>query len=136
MRTLNVIMILMALLLSACSKDNDNHVDPSEIVGTWRLIEQLADPGDGSGTFQPVSSQKTIEFFSNGTFSSNGTLCMMSTGSSQASTGTYSTVDSSLSVDNCNQQVWLGITYEMDGSHLILNYPCIEPCRQKYEKIQ
>ena len=41
-------------------------MDQNEL-GTWRLIEVRADPGDGSGTFQPVISSKTVTFETNGT---------------------------------------------------------------------
>ncbi|MFT4543553.1 MAG: hypothetical protein ACI9EQ_000001, partial [Bacteroidia bacterium] len=27
-------------------------------------------------------------------------------------------------------------TYEIDADYLILNYPCIEPCREKYERVE
>lgn len=35
----------------------------------------MADPGDGSGTFQPVESDKTIEFKNNGSVITNNSLC-------------------------------------------------------------
>jgi len=52
--------LLVVGMLSACNKD-DNKSNTS-IVGNWKLIEVLEDPGDGSGTFMSVDSEKTITF--------------------------------------------------------------------------
>jgi hypothetical protein len=51
--------IAVMAFLSACNTENQNE----GLVSKWHLIEQLMDPGDGSGTFQPVTSDKTISFF-------------------------------------------------------------------------
>ncbi|NNJ37670.1 MAG: hypothetical protein HKP23_00325, partial [Flavobacteriaceae bacterium] len=53
-------LLLFFLLLSlACTSD-----DPEiEILGEWQLVEVLADPGDGSGKFKSVDSNKRITFF-------------------------------------------------------------------------
>ena len=105
----------------------------SELVSKWALIEILADPGDGSGQFQPVSSDKTVEFFQDGTVTSNGSICTMGTESTSGSSGTYSEVDMTIDVVDCTGG-HIPLSYEMDGSFLILNYACIEPCREKYEQ--
>lgn len=101
----------------------------SPLIGNWKLTEILADPGNGSGTFNPVTSNKTLTFDANGTVSSNGTICDMSTVSNTSSTGTYTTTTNSINSSSTT------IIYELTGTTLILNYPCIEPCKAKYIKI-
>ena len=126
------LLILLSLLSAiSCNKDDDKNAD-TELIGKWGLIEILADPGDGSGTFHAVQSNKIIEFHSNGTITSNGTICDMSIESSNSTSGTYSIADSTISSIDCNNQ--MKIRFEKNGSSIIINYPCFEPCRAKYVK--
>tara|TARA_R110002072_G_scaffold31648_2_gene97389 strand:- start:125 stop:517 length:393 start_codon:yes stop_codon:yes gene_type:complete len=117
----------IVLLFSSCKKEEE-----PELVNTWKLIEMLADPGDGSGTFQPVASDKLVQFYANGTVTSNGFLCQMGTESNSGSSGTYSEAEMSLTPNNCGIAPFV-IYYEFEGANLILNYPCIEACRERYE---
>ena len=55
---------LMIFCLSSCTSANEENSTINEI-GSWKLIAVLADPGDGSGVFQPVLSDKTIIFETN-----------------------------------------------------------------------
>jgi len=121
------LFVFTALTFGSCNQN-------PELVSKWKLIEQLADPGDGSGVFMPVTSNKTIEFFEDGTISSNGDLCLMSTESGNGSSGTYSETDHVVTPDDCGNYGF-SITYELDSTNLILNYPCDEPCREKYESV-
>jgi len=124
----NFILYLIIIgSLSSCNKSNDNI--NSGLVGQYKLIEVLADPGDGSGIFQSVSSDKKIEFHSDETVTSNGELCNMGIESNSATNGTYSLVDSTINSTNCNN-----LKFELKGNELIINYPCIEPCRAKFIK--
>ena len=116
------------VILSACDKH-----DRSELEGEWQLIEVLADPGDGSGTFQAVSSNKIIEFNSNGTLTSNGDLCTMTSSSGSATSGTYELVDSTITAGCVN--AGMPITFKHVGNELIVNYPCFEACQHKYKKL-
>jgi hypothetical protein len=125
----NLILIVLIIgTLNACSKKE------SESTNKWRLIEQLSDPGDGSGVFMPVVSDRTIEFFDDSTIVSNGNLCSLDIGSNQETTGTYSETDGYIYPDGC-MEVDFKISYEISGDELILSYFCIEPCRHKYLKI-
>ena len=128
-RYLTVFVVLSCFLFS-CSEED------SEVVSKWKLIEQLADPGDGSGTFQPVESDKTVTFYEDETFISNGTLCTMTVNVGNGSTGSYSLQDSTITVDGCGFSTPYAMTFEVQGSFMILNYPCIEPCREKYAMVQ
>ncbi len=98
------------------------------VVGKYKMIEYLLDPGDGSGTFQPITSNVIVELHSNGTVTSNGDLC---TGmpSNTPTNGTYSLTDWIITTANCTD-----LTFEIFGPNLIVDYPCIEPCRGKLLK--
>lgn len=125
------ILLLLLIVLNSCS-DTDN--SNSTIVSKWKLAAILSDPGDGSGTFQPVVSEKCIEFYSHGTFYSNGSLCSTSIASDSNSTGTYSFSTNVLFPSQC-QQDGFQIFMEITDSNLILSYPCFEPCSEKYIQI-
>ncbi len=129
---LKLLFVLMGLfvLSSSCNKYPCDLCDG--ICGKWKLVEELMDPGDGSGTFQPVSSTKEIEFFGNGTFEANGEMCVMANQSSSTQTGTYDSSGSTFSPDNCSSQTPLTYSYSISGDTLILSYPCFEGCQQKY----
>lgn len=131
----NISFILIAVLVSifvGCNQTEENINPTSE----WLLVAQLMDPGDGSGTFQPVTSDKTVSFFEDGTITSeNGSICigeLWSGGTS--SSGTYSESTMIIDVTNCTGG-HAPLSYEMNGGFLILNYACIEPCREKYELV-
>lgn len=70
----NIIFLMLISLLVSCNSDDQENSTP-ELIGTWKLTEVLADPGDGSGTFKAVQSNKTIEFKNNGTIVTNTSLC-------------------------------------------------------------
>ena len=127
-----VIITLSFLILLSCNRNDDNV--PVELLAKWLLIEQYADPGDGSGDFVSVSSSKTIEFYANRTVISNGSLCIMDINSDEESTGTYNDSENSITPEGC-RFTGFGISYEIEVRYLIVNYPCIEACRQKFRKI-
>ncbi|MBI9037124.1 MAG: hypothetical protein JEY97_03250 [Bacteroidales bacterium] len=126
-----IFLLGFAIIVFSCDKNNDKQVD-SDLIGKWGLIEVLADPGDGSGTFHSVQSNKIIEFHDDGTITSNGEICDMSIETNNSTSGAYSLIDSTISSNDCSNQ--MNISFEQNGSTLIINYPCIEPCRAKYEK--
>jgi hypothetical protein len=119
-------------ILFSCNNESDPNSN-NELIGNWKLIEVLADPGGGSGTFSSVESEKTITFESDGTITSNGILCDMSINSDNPTSGTYSNPESTFNSSDCNNPDY-NFTFEQNESTLIINYPCIEPCRAKYIK--
>jgi hypothetical protein len=121
------------LILTSCQKDNCT--SNKGIVGEWLLIEELMDPGDGSGTFQSVTSDKEIKFCDDGTFEGNGDMCTMTNQSSTTHSGTYDTSTETFSPDNCMSMAPMSFQYSVNGDILILTYPCICGCQQKYERI-
>ena len=115
---------MLAGIMSSCSQD-----ETTQLIGKWKLIERLLDPGDGSGTFQPVNSNKIIEFHSDSTITSNGEICTYGMESDSTTTGTYSLVDFTISSSNCTN-----LSFELNGNDLIINYGCIEWCKAKFLK--
>lgn len=140
----HIIIGLVLTLLNCSSDDIKTHTENENLIGKWKLIEQLADPDDGSRTFDPVESNRTIEFFSNGVVVVNGSLCYMSVEVDKKNSGIFevmsddaadTTNDGFLTPSNCEfSEVKIYFDLPLSG-HLILWYPCIEPCGQKFVKI-
>ena len=128
-----ILSIGLVLLTISCSEDKTDSV--TGIIGQWKLIEVYADPGDGSGTFQTVESDKKVVFLKDGTVTSNGTICSISTESNNPTSGTFSIAESTISSSDC-VETELGIHFEIINSQLILRYPCFEACEEKYMKIK
>jgi len=120
------------LCVFSCNNDDDTTVDP-DLLGTWKLIEQLVDPGDGSGTFQSVTSDMELTFLAAGALQvSNGTLCSLAIDTEGNSTESYSIDENTISV-NCDSIT--SISFEIKEGSLFLYFPCIEGCAQKYQKV-
>ncbi|OUR94258.1 hypothetical protein A9Q87_01020 [Flavobacteriales bacterium 34_180_T64] len=130
-----VLFFALIGLLFSCNNDDSNNYSETELIGRWKLAETLADPGDGSGTFSTVISEKIIQFHADGIVTSNGTLCDLSILSETPSNGTYSMTELTISSSECVSS-GLGISFELSSSILIMNYPCIEPCKAKFIKIE
>ncbi len=123
----------LLLLVSSCKKETST--SSNGIVGEWELIEELIDPGDGSGTFQPVSSNKEIKFYGDGTFEANGEMCTMADQASSQHQGTYDASINTFSPSGCITVMPLSYSYSVNGNTLILSYQCIEGCQQKYSRM-
>ena len=129
----NYFLTIAIFFLTFTSCDKDENATTNSLEGTWKLTEILADPGDGSGTFNPISSNKKLIFDNNGNITSNGLICDMSVETNSSTTGTYSISNSTINSANCQNST---IKYELNGNTLILVYPCFEACKSKYTKIQ
>lgn len=135
----NVSLILSIFFFISCS-DANRSVNPqaqinkesNELRGEWHLIERLLDPGDGSGTFQAVNEDKSISFFQDLRFESSQKLCHMITGSHDNGSGSYSISERTIYPENCDFET--KIVFEIDKDHLIIYYPCIEACAEKYRR--
>lgn len=127
-----ITLAVIILTVISCTKNDDN-TSSNLLKGTWKLTEVLADPGDGSGTFNSVNSSKNLIISNGGNLSSNGAICDMSIETNVSSTGTYSEVNSTINSANCPNNT---IKYELNGNTLILIYPCFEPCQAKYTRVQ
>ena len=121
--------LLIVFILTGCDKESGT----TDIIGEWELIEVLADPGDGSGQFRPVSSDKRIRFFEDGTYTSTGSICDFSIESEGDSTGTYLLSDSGYRI-SCSEAPEFTIGLRIEDGYLIVTFPCIEPCLHKFRK--
>lgn len=129
MKTLLPIAIAI-LLLCSCHDNKTNGLS-----GKWKLTEELIDIGDGKGTFQPTDTDQVIEFLADGTFTATTSLCQTPGPDSGQGSGTYSTETMELTPTNCAGES-RSLPFELKGGALILRLPCIEPCQQKYERIE
>ena len=133
-------ILLILLLFSACNNpdcDDTLGICPVEIESTWLLREILMDPGDGSGTFSPIISNRTLTFFEDGTFNSVGSLCSLSADDNQETSGSINYSDGLLEFMNCYDNTsaeMISLPFSINGDELILSFPCDEPCQLKYQK--
>lgn len=129
----NTLVGLSLLSLVICCTDDEIEKE-SNLIGTWKLKEVLFDPGDGSGEFQPVDINKNIEFLLDGTISSDQYLCFAGNAAGSPSSGVYILPDSILQIDDCPDTP-IPMRFSVQGQSLIISYPCIEPCQEKYVKV-
>ena len=108
--------------------------DTSLLVGTWRLAEFYSDPGDGSGSYSAVESDKEIVLRADSTWASNGNLCGITTEAGVPSAGFYSPAGSAMRVTNCDFPSIGG--YSLLSGRLTISYACIEGCGERYRKIR
>ncbi len=123
---------LLAILLFASCKKTDT-INGSGILGNWKLIEVLADPGDLSGKFMKVQSNKKIIFTSDSSFTCTGNICDMSIEANVSSRGVFRQLDKKVIPENCSN---VNLIYTLDGNTLLISYPCIEPCISKYVRVK
>lgn len=130
---LPVILCLLLIGLFSCEEDAEEKTDGTEIVGNWNLIQAFADPGDGSGTFEDVNSSKKLVILSDGTFTSNYSMCVINAETDETGSGTYNAADSLMYPDGCDYKLWF---YMTQSGYLEVYYPCIEGCGERYEKVE
>ncbi|WP_299221811.1 hypothetical protein [uncultured Aquimarina sp.] len=132
MKKYTFLFLIPLLFVFSCSSDDDTIVNP-DLLGKWQLIEQLVDPGDGSGTFQPISSDLELEFLEEGILEvSNGSLCSLAIDSEGNSTESYSIDENTINV-TCDTPISIG--FEIKEGSLFLYHSCIEACGQRYQKL-
>lgn len=125
-----ILFILFTVgILFSCNNDDDSNSNV-ELIGNWKLVEIYSDSGDGSGNFEIVNSEKSIEFKNDGTLLANGELCVLNSDSNTSVNGTFSESDLTIDTPNCAT-----LAFEQDGNELIIAIPCDEPCLAKYRKI-
>ena len=130
-KTLFLMVIVIAILYS-CSNDDEFNSE-KRLIGNWKLIEILADPGNGSGTFQSVESNKTVEFKIDGIITTNSSLCDPYS-DEMITSGSYSLDDKTITT-NCQNTNIATINFELQNQYLILNFLSNEGYSQKFRKI-
>lgn len=129
----NLIVIWFCIVSLTACQENNHTLPNTELIGNWRLVEVLSDPGDGSGVFVTVDSEKTMTFQSDGTLTSNGSLCDLYFTDLIPSSGAYSLIDSTYTTNDCGFAD-VKYAFEQYGNTLVLSYPCIEACQSKFVK--
>lgn len=125
--------VALVAFFSSCGKDDsDNNTEnlPEGVSSQWKLIAQYNDPGDGSGGFEPVESNKSLVFYDDGTLVCYGSLCSTLTGSDVSNNGVYDASNFIITTEECDQYT---VRYAYEDDYLILKYPCDEPCHEKYQ---
>ncbi len=133
MKKIVILCSLIGMFSSCKNDDNDVETPNTDLIGNWKLIETLIDPGDGSGAFISVESNKTITFHEDGKITSNGSLCNVSIEANTPTSGTYSKTDSTFNSQDCNNNEH-NYNFKHEGLTLIVEFPCFEPCKEKYTK--
>ena len=132
MKTLTFILLLLfGLFLITCKKDNPGEGDNS-LTGKWKLSEVYADPGDGSGTYHPVSKTNTDYVI----FKADGTL----DGTAFPNDASYVIKDTvTLAITSKNNEVE-NYLYKIKNGVLQMSpngpYFCIEGCGQRFNKVK
>ncbi|MEW7279317.1 lipocalin family protein [Aquimarina sp. 2201CG1-2-11] len=133
MKKIALLCSLIGVLYSCKNDDNNTETPNTDLIGNWRLIETLIDPGDGSGTFTAVESDKIITFHEDGKITSNGSLCDVSIETNTPTSGTYSKTDATFNSKDCHNGDHT-YNFKHEGLTLIVEFPCFEPCKEKYTK--
>lgn len=123
--------VLLFGFFSSCATDEAPNLNDSKLLGTWQLTEILIDPGDGSGSFEMVQSEKILEFGSDGIVTSNGQINRASIESNMPSSLRFSKKESVIYTEG-----FASMKFELKDSVLVLNAPCIEACQSKYVKVR
>lgn len=126
-------MLLFVVFLFSCSKNDEtteNLSESPEFLGKWKLKQILIDPGDGSGVYENVAYDAYLTMNSDGTVTlTNQTFCP----GTQIVTANYY-ADEDKIVPSCYGDGF-SIVYSLQEGNLILSYPCVEQCLNKYEKV-
>lgn len=112
---------------------DDEEENENQLIGIWKLIEVLADPGDGSGTFMAFESDKTIEFKDNGTVTTYTSLGEHFS-EEVVKSGSFSLNNNTITTNSQNPDIQK-IFFELNNQNLILNFISLEGYSQKFEKI-
>lgn len=134
MKKLSLLLLLTIFMVSCASEDKTLEFTEDNLIGTWKLVESYADPGDGSGTYQPVANGYTFSLNNDGTFTSERIP--------ECEFGTYRIESARLFfMYDCPEYTE---TFEdiakFEGSRLVTSplspSACIEGCGSKFKKIK
>jgi len=128
------LLLLAACVLSACQKDQDDRLTLTVLEGTWLLTEVLFDPGDGSGAFRKVDSERQLSLAPDNTFSANYDVCQAIEEGEKFS-GSFDRIDTHEFLIQCAGSLLNSVQGRLEEGYLVLYYPCDEPCAYKFRKI-
>jgi hypothetical protein len=118
--------IVVLIGITGCANDSGKEIFDNTLSGEWYLAEVLADPGDGSGTFQPTTQELKLQIFSSGLYISSESLCNAGSGMS----GTFDIEEGKIYPVNCNYS----LGFKVEEGELYVYFPCIEPCAYKFRR--
>jgi len=133
MKNLFLIFLFATITSSSTTFKSPVDLDNKEITGKWQLTESLADPGDGSGTWQTVENGRTLEFDENGMVYSSTSFCY----GEQINEATFDASEKMISSNCADRNVEL--SYELKEGKLFItphNPRCAEACGTKYSKLE
>jgi len=132
-----ILYTLLSFVVSCANKDDYFDGSQGQLLSQWKLIAMYTDPGDGSGDFETVSSNKIISFYSDNVILSNGDLCIMGTNTTDGSFGTFTIgTTNTIMPSSCAAEQPFSMTFVIENSILLIYYTCIEACVEKYELIE
>lgn len=114
------------IIVFACSKSSDNN--SNSLVGKWKLIETLSDPGDGSGTWMQTNSYSTIQF-------NNDSSAYEIPADQNRTLNHYSILNDSTTILFYSDNTSLKLYFKIEQNILTLMGGCIETCGSKYKRI-
>jgi hypothetical protein len=114
MKNLGKLLVIFFLMMHVSCQD-----ESELLIGEWSQTEEFYSTG-GPPIYKPATGN-SMTFRANGTFSSTSPSC----------SGTYS--DGTLTFDNCWKRV--RASYKVKGTTLTLNFTCVEPCGEKFTKV-
>lgn len=124
--------LILVLLTIACDSED---VNPDSLIGTWRLSQTLADPGDGSGVFRPATTEEFINIAIDGSYHSSFSLCQFGN-NGEVNTGSIDTLQQVFIPENCS---WgdspAMLPYQLQNGELTISFQCIEACAHLYVKV-
>lgn len=138
--------LLLIWTVMACQDETADPIDDSPkramkenngLIGKWKIVEYLGDPGDGSGTYHEVKDEVAhiIEFKENGEF-------VEVKGQGQSSVplfNAYKILDDKriemIPIDKtAPSHTWY--YSDLSASKVTLSYGCIEACSGKYVAVE
>jgi hypothetical protein len=118
---------IFLMIATGCSKST-TQTDTGSIVGKWIETSYLADPGDGSGTWQPDNSGSNYFIFRK----DSSADCSANTYFSKLES--YHTYSDSTLVLVYSDGTTVHHLYKLDGNTLTIMGGCIETCGGIYSR--
>jgi len=125
--------ILLIVLSVGCEKE-EPFGDVPFPPPIWELEATLFDPGDGSGVFESVESERRIGFIS-GKVATNGSFCDLTGIVGPETEARFDEVLDKIVVENCDasgEDMLLGLEVSEDQEILTISLPCEAPCLLRY----
>jgi len=121
-KLLLLLSIVIGITYSSCKKNTDG---PGEVYGKWKLVETLADPGDGSGKYIKTKEDLSLVLTKSGKVEGDAML----------NTESFKVLDSvSIEFKNSNPAQTITYRYKVTNNSLWLYPPCIEGCGFHYTR--